>query len=74
MASHFQAHSDSQLGPALARLILQMQYVEKRQTGIEGGQRRWKKKKRGKGIDRKRGEQLKGKQEKDYRLDCNYCV
>lgn len=35
----FRAHSDSQLGPTLARLILQMQYGEERQTGMEDGGR-----------------------------------
>lgn len=56
MASHFQAHSDSQLGPTLVRLILQMQYVEKGQTGMEREQRKEEGEER---IDRKGEWQLK---------------
>lgn len=54
MASHFRAHGDSQLGPALARLILQMRYGERddgvrwREGGIEeeeGGEKKRQKEK-----------------------------
>lgn len=37
VASHSQAHSDSQLGPALAPIILQMQHSEERQEEEQGG-------------------------------------